>query len=204
MSKNPLVRYGAAGVAAVVLALAGYAAVNAGSDPAVGSAAAANRNGFAPNGPQGQMQAPSSSYGQGAQGGPGAQGGQGRPQLGTPATGADATKAKAAATAKYPGSVEAVMKLDDGSYVVHVVTSSGEQHVLVSASFRVTGVQQGPPHGFRGGAPGNGTPPSGPGAAPPAGAGSGATPPSDNGSGVAPPSGSVAPSTGSSSTGSTT
>ena len=32
------------------------------------------------------------------------------------------------------------MTLSDGSYVVHVVTSSGEQHVKVSKTFTVTGL----------------------------------------------------------------
>jgi hypothetical protein len=45
--------------------------------------------------------------------------------------------------------VERVVQLPDGSYEVHVITSSGEQHVLVSKDFEVTGTQQGgPPPGF--------------------------------------------------------
>jgi hypothetical protein len=35
------------------------------------------------------------------------------------------------------------MKLDDGSYVVHVITSNGEYHVAVSKDFEVTGAQPG-------------------------------------------------------------
>jgi hypothetical protein len=72
------------------------------------------------------------------------------PAAGKTVTGAAADKAKAAATAKYPGTVERVMKLDDGSYVVHVVTSSGEKHVKVSESFAVTGLDTSGP---RAGAP---------------------------------------------------
>ena len=59
-------------------------------------------------------------------------------------TGAAADKAKAAALAKYNGSVEQVMKLNDGSYVVHVIRyDDTEVHVLVGKDFRVTGVEQG-------------------------------------------------------------
>jgi hypothetical protein len=84
---------------------------------------------------------------------------QGRaPGFGAQATGADADKAAAAATAKYAGTVEGVMQLPDGSYVVHVITSGGEVHVAVSTAFAVTGTQQGPP-GLQGGPP-SGTPPA--------------------------------------------
>jgi glucose/arabinose dehydrogenase len=69
------------------------------------------------------------------------------PGFGTVVTGAAADKAKAAALAKYPGTVERVMKLSDGSYVVHVIRSSGEVHVKVSKTFTVTGTEQGPPGG---------------------------------------------------------
>jgi hypothetical protein len=75
---------------------------------------------------------------------------------GTPATGTEATKAKAAALAKYPGTAERVVKLPDGSYGVHVIKSDGtEVHVVVSSTFQVTGTQTGPPGGMnRQGAPG--------------------------------------------------
>jgi hypothetical protein len=73
---------------------------------------------------------------------------QGMPGFGQPVTGAAATKARAAALKKYPGTVEQVMKLQDGSYVVHVLrTSGGEVHVKVSKAFAVTGLEQGPPGG---------------------------------------------------------
>jgi hypothetical protein len=88
----------------------------------------------------------------------------GRPPggMGTAVTGATLTKLKAAATAKYPGTVERAMKLPDGSYEVHVIQSGGkgEVHVLVSKAFKVTGTQKGGP-------PGGGAPPSG--SAPPSG-----------------------------------
>ena len=74
------------------------------------------------------------------------------PAMGKEVTGTAAAKAKAAALAKYPGTVERVLQLDDGSYVVHVMRSSGgEVHVKVSKDFAVTGLEQGMPGG--GGAP---------------------------------------------------
>jgi hypothetical protein len=83
-------------------------------------------------------------------------GGQAPPGFGTPVSGTAATKAAKAAVAKYPGSVEAVMQLSDGSYVVHVITSSGEDHVAVSSAFQVTGVEQRGGFGGRGGPDDNG------------------------------------------------
>jgi hypothetical protein len=75
-------------------------------------------------------------------------------------TGAAAAKAKAkaAALAKYPGTVERVLRLSDGSYVVHVLTSAGgEVHVKVSKTFTVTGTEQGLPGGGAPGSAPNGT-----------------------------------------------
>jgi hypothetical protein len=69
------------------------------------------------------------------------------PGFGKVVTGSAASKAEAAALAKYPGTVERVMQLDDGSYVVHVLRSSGEVHVEVSKAFAVTGTEQGMPGG---------------------------------------------------------
>ena len=93
--------------------------------------------------------------------GAGANGPQPPAGFGTPATGAAAAKAKAAALAKYKGTAERVMKLPDGSYMVHVLTSGGgEYHVAVSKDFAVTGAQQGGPGGS-GGPPQGAAPPSG-------------------------------------------
>lgn len=76
--------------------------------------------------------------------------------LGKPVTGTAAAKAKAAALAKYPGTVERVMQLSDGSYEVHVIRKTGsEVHVKVSKAFAVTGTAQGPP--TSGTAPAGGT-----------------------------------------------
>jgi hypothetical protein len=83
---------------------------------------------------------------QGGRPGAGAPSGGPRPGLGKPVTGAAAAKAKAAALARYPGTVERVMQLADGSYLVHVLRSSGgEVHVKVSKTFAVTGTEQGMP-----------------------------------------------------------
>jgi hypothetical protein len=73
--------------------------------------------------------------------------------FGKPVTGTAAAKAKAAALARYHGTVERVMQLGDGSYVVHVIRSSGEVRVKVSKAFVVTGLEQG--------MPGGGQPPAG-------------------------------------------
>jgi hypothetical protein len=134
--------YAVAGIAAVVIAFGAYTLGNSnssGGSSGTASAAAANGRGF----PQGGQVPPT---------------GQAPPGFGSPVTGANADKAKAAALAKYKGSVEQVMQLSDGSYVVHVITSTSEYHVHVSKDFQVTGVDQGGPGG--GGAPG-GTAPSG-------------------------------------------
>jgi hypothetical protein len=103
-----------------------------------------------------------SSGAQSAQAPPAGPPGTGTPRgMGTPVTGAALTRLKAAATAKYPGTVERAMKLSDGSYVVHVFQSNGngEVRVLVSKDLKVTGVQQGGPR--RGAPPAGSTAPSG-------------------------------------------
>jgi hypothetical protein len=138
-SSNPI-KYVAAGVAAVVLAFGAYAVgnSNAGQSNTATAAAAGQRM------PAGGGQAP--------------------PGFGTEVTGAVAAKVEAAATAEYPGTAERVMKLADGSYVAHVITSSGELHVTVSKDYEVTGSQQGGPGA--GGAPPAGAPSAPSGAAP--------------------------------------
>ena len=82
--------------------------------------------------------------------------GDGRGIPGTPVSGNTLTKLKSVVTAKYAGgSVERAMKLQDGSYEVHVIQSTGtELHVLVSEAFKITGTEQG---GGPGGAPPAGT-----------------------------------------------
>jgi hypothetical protein len=123
---NPT-RYALAAVAALVLAAGGYAIGSSSGDDS--SAATQTPNGHLPR--NGRLP----------------RGGQGRPGFGAPVTGAEADKAKAAALAKYKGTAERVIKLGDGSYLVHVITSKGEYRVAVNKDFKVTGAQQGGPRG---------------------------------------------------------
>jgi hypothetical protein len=151
-------RAAAGGVAALALG-GGLAAC--GSTTATGTAASAGAGSGStttttaaaatttPSGPAGRRGRPG-----GPKGGPGM-----APGFGKDVTGAQADKAKAAALAKYPGTVERVVQLPDGSYEVHVVRSSGELHVKVSKDFKVTGSAQGGP-GHPGGFGHGVTPPS--------------------------------------------
>jgi hypothetical protein len=137
MSNNPVTKYFAAGVAAVVLTFGAYMIGKSNdSSTATGTNAAAQ---VAPGAaPSGSGQTPPT--GQVPQG-------QTPPGFGAPVSGATARKVAAAASARYPGTVERVMKLQDGSYVAHVLTSTSERHVLVSKGFKVTGSEQGGPGG---------------------------------------------------------
>jgi hypothetical protein len=84
---------------------------------------------------------------------------QGGPGFGTPVTGATAAKVKAAALARYPGTIERIVALPDGNYVAHVFRSGGsEVHVIVNKQFDVTGTEAGRP---RGGPPTGSTPSTG-------------------------------------------
>jgi hypothetical protein len=143
MFSRKLTRYIAAGAATVAVAVGGIAIGNSNSS----------------NGASGTTNAPQvAGPGQGAPraGAPGQGGAQAgaqdltpvsgqipknwRPGTGTIITGAAADKAKAAALAtKYPGTVNRVLKLSDGSYVVHLIATSGPHHVFVSKDFKVTG-----------------------------------------------------------------
>src|SRR5436190_20292494 len=69
--------------------------------------------------------------------------------FGTAVSGATAAKVEKVVLAKYPGTLEVVVGLPDGSFVAHDITSSGELHVLVSKDFKIVGVDQGggPPPG---------------------------------------------------------
>ncbi len=133
MANSPATKYFATGIAAVVLTFGAYLVgrSNTTATTAAGSAQVSPGSG-----------APS---GRAPQAGPLAQGGQAPPGFGTPVTGATASKLAALVTAKYPGQVERAMRLDDGSYVVHVITAGGERHVAVSRAFRITGTQEGGP-----------------------------------------------------------
>lgn len=171
MSSQNLPKLIAAGAVAAFLALGAWTLGHAGSSDNSASAAAQGP----PGATTGTGQSPNGTTQ--FRGGP--------PGMGTQVTGATATKVAKAATAKYPGHIEQVMKLADGSYVAHVITSNGEVHVHVSRDFKVTGVMQGPPQGFGGsggaqGAPPSGQAPDGSGQAP---GGSGQAPDGSDGSG---------------------
>src|SRR4051812_25274597 len=128
----------AAGVAALVAIAFGASAIAgaSGSSSSTPSGARAGFPGAPPNGAS-----PNGASPNGAPGGPPA-------GFGRPVTGATAAKVKAAALAKYPGTIERIMGLPDGGYVAHVLTSGGgEKHVLVNSKFEVTGVDTGPPGG---------------------------------------------------------
>ena len=85
-------------------------------------------------------------------GGPGGRGGPGGPGQGTPVVGPAAAKVKAAALAKYPGTIQQIVQRPDGSYIAHVIRpDKTEVHVLVSKAFKVTGALSGPPGGGPGG-----------------------------------------------------
>ena len=153
MFSRKLTRFVAAGAAIVAVAIGGIAIGNSNSS----NGASGTTNVPQAAGP-GQGAPRAGAPGQGApragapgQGGPqaGAQdltpvSGQipknWRPGDGTIITGAAADKVKAAALAtKYPGTVNRVLKLSDGSYVVHLIATSGPHHVFVSKDFKVTG-----------------------------------------------------------------
>lgn len=161
----------------VMRVVAGVAALAA---IAFGASSIAGANKSSSNGPAGLAAArggmpPGGAPPRGVNGGPP----PGAPGMGTPVTGEAASKAKAAALAKYPGTVERVDSTPDGRYVVHVIRANGaEVHVLLDKQFKVVGTFDGPPRrGMR-----------------PGGAGQGGIPPQ----GTAPPSGTKPPAAGSS------
>jgi hypothetical protein len=148
MFSRKLSRFVVAGAAAVAVAVGGFAIGNSSSGngaSATANAAPAAGPRYAPGGPG---HAPGAAPG-GPRHAPGApsqapRSGQvpqnWRPGTGTIITGAAADKAKAAAlAAKYAGTVNRVLKLSDGSYVVHLIATSGPHHVFVSKAFKVTG-----------------------------------------------------------------
>jgi hypothetical protein len=123
MFSRKLTRFVAAGAAAVAVAVSGFAIANSSSS-----------NGASSTTNAAQAAAPS----QAPQSGQVPQGW--RPGTGTIITGAAADKAKAVAVAKYPGgTVNRVLKLNDGSYAVHRILTPAPHHVFVSKDFKVTG-----------------------------------------------------------------
>ena len=130
----------AAGAAAVAVAIGGIAIGNSSSSNGASGTANATpaaqtapgpgpRTTPAPGAANGPV--PTAVYGQVPNGW--------HPGSGTRVTGTAADKAKAAALAKYQGTVNRVLKLSDGSYAVHLLGTSGPHHVFVSQAFMVTG-----------------------------------------------------------------
>jgi hypothetical protein len=91
-------------------------------------------------------------------GGPGFPGGRGFGQ-GTPLLGDAYNKAQASALAKYPGTIQTIEQLADGTIVVHVIQADGsEVHVLEDKNYVVTGIDSGPGGGEFPGGPQQATP----------------------------------------------
>jgi hypothetical protein len=146
MFSRKLTGFVAAGAAAVAVAAGGVAISNSGSSSSASSSANGGQAATPAHGPRSAHllathgarsghvptgQTPKASSGRLPAGW--------RPGAGTLITGAAAEKAKAAATAKYPGNVNRVLQLSDGSYAVHLLGTSGPHHVFVSKEFKVTG-----------------------------------------------------------------
>jgi hypothetical protein len=152
MFSRKLTRLVVAGVAAVAVAVGAFAIGNSSSGNGTSGTASAAPAAAAP-----ARQGPGPGPGPGPRSGhvpqngrPGASPSQAtrtgyvppnwQPGTGMIITGAAADKAKAAAVAaKYGGTVNRVLKLSDGSYVVHLIATSGPHHVFVSKAFKVTG-----------------------------------------------------------------
>ena len=144
MFSRKLTRFVAAGAAAVAVAIGGVAISNSSSsNSASGAANVAERR----TGPR--TRDPAHPSRQDTPIGPGAPVGPDGPnparslrlasQDEVRSSGAAAEKAKAAALAKYSGTVNRVLQLSDGSYAVHMFATSGPHHVFVSKEFKVTG-----------------------------------------------------------------
>jgi len=143
MYSNKTRRLVATGMAAIVLAAGGLAVANSSSGNGSPAATTTARAPAPPEGGQPRTganappQTPATAAAQVAKSGtlpPGW-----TPGSGTLITGAAADKAKAVATAKYPGTVNRVLQLSDGSYAVHLFATSGVHHVFVSKDFKITG-----------------------------------------------------------------
>jgi hypothetical protein len=131
----------------ILKAVAGVAALAA---IAFGASAIASGSGNStqPGPPTGAP--PAGAPPSGVPGGPPPQGG---PGIGQPVTGATAAKVKAAALARYPGTIERIDEIPGLGYVAHVFRSGGggEVHVLVTKQFQVRGLAPDPGRGRPGG-----------------------------------------------------
>jgi hypothetical protein len=132
-SHPKLTKFVAAGAAVVVIAAGGLAIGNSSSSNGMSGAATAAQPaapGHAPRSGQASQTHTDVSGQVPANWNPGD---------GTIITGPTADKVQAAALAKYPGTVNRVLQLSDGSYAAHYFNTSGPHHVFVSKGFKVTG-----------------------------------------------------------------
>jgi hypothetical protein len=132
LSRRKLTKFIAAGTAAIVLAIGGYAIAEATSS----------------NGASGSANAASAEVIPFQRGEPGASKVVGQvppnfqPGTGTIITGTAADKAKAAAAAAYPGgTVNRVVLLSNGEYNVHIIGVNWPHHVFVDKDFKVVGAE---------------------------------------------------------------
>jgi hypothetical protein len=140
MSSNKVTKSIAAGAAAVAVAVGGVAIANSNSSNGTSGTATAAQTAPAQTGVPAK-----GSGGAWAPAGAGAFGQVPKgwsPGTGTIITGAAADQAKAAAVAaNYSGTVNRVLKLSDGSYVVHLIGTRGVHHVFVNTAFKVVGAE---------------------------------------------------------------
>src|SRR4051794_1964368 len=141
MFSNKVTKSIAAGAAALAVAVGGVAIANSNSSNGMSGAAtsaqtAAPAQAGVPAKGSGGAGAPAraSAFGQAPTGW--------KPGTGTIITGAAADQAKAAAVAaNYTGTVNRVLKLSDGSYVVHLIGTEGVHHVFVNTTFKVVAAE---------------------------------------------------------------
>jgi hypothetical protein len=139
-SNNRLTKFVAAGSAAVVLAAGGIAIGNSGSSTAASGTSNATQTAAPGHGLRsGQAPQPGQASSQTHTNVSGNVPANWNPGDGTIITGATADKVKAAALAQYPGTVNRVLQLSDGTYAAHYFNTSGPHHVFVSKDFKVTG-----------------------------------------------------------------
>jgi hypothetical protein len=144
----------------ILKAAAGVAALAAIAFGASAIAGASGNSQSSAGGPMGAVGAAPSAGGPPAGGPPAGAPRRGvGPGMGQPVTGATAAKVKAAALARYPGTIERIDSIPGLGYVAHVFRAGngGEVHVLVTSQFQVKGLAPGP----GGGRPPSGSAPSG-------------------------------------------
>ena len=119
----------AAGIAAIAIAIGGYAITHSGSSSSANVATPGKVIPFQRGQPSPAKQVGQvpSSFSAGT---------------GTIVTGTAADKAKAAAVAAHPGgTVNRVVRLSDGQYNVHVIAVNWPHHVFVNQAFKVIGAE---------------------------------------------------------------